>query len=48
MEKELVEEFYPGQDEGNSKREMTIVWEDIGFYTREGEWTREYRRRLIK
>ena len=37
MEKELVEEFYPGQDEGNSKREMTIVWEDIGFYTREGE-----------
>ena len=48
MEKELVEEFYHGQDEGNSKREMTIVWEDIVFYTREGERTREYRRRLIK
>ena len=37
MKKVLVEKFYPGQDEGNSKREMTGVCEDIGFYTREGE-----------
>ena len=37
MKIELVEEFYPGHDEGDSKGEMTIVWEDIGFYTREGE-----------
>ena len=37
MKKAFVEEFYPGQDEGYSKGEMTIVWEDIGFYTREGE-----------